>query len=84
MRQNHVADGSGVKKDYKEALKWFTKAAEQNYADAQSNVGGMYYKGQAVKQDYEEALKWYMKAAEQNYAEAKKAVTMLKIKLRIR
>ena len=35
-------NGDGVLKDYKQALKWFTKAAEQGYADAQYNLGIMY------------------------------------------
>ena len=32
-------------KDYKQAVKWYTKAAEQGYADAQYNLGIMYYNG---------------------------------------
>ena len=36
--------GQGVQKDYKEAVKWYRKAAEQGYAKAQFNLGFMYYK----------------------------------------
>ncbi|MHC5060354.1 MAG: secretin N-terminal domain-containing protein [Planctomycetota bacterium] len=46
------------------------KAAEQEYAEAQYNLGVMYSNGQGVEQDYKEAVKWYRKAAEQEYAEA--------------
>jgi len=33
-------------KGYVEAVKWYRKAAEQNYAEAQSNLGLCYEKGQ--------------------------------------
>jgi len=44
--------------------------AEQGYAEAQNNLGMMYYFGDGVPQDYQEAVKWYRKAAEQGQAEA--------------
>ncbi|MEX4218568.1 sel1 repeat family protein, partial [Haemophilus influenzae] len=53
-----------------EAVKWYRKAAEQGYADAQLNLGNMYAKGLGVKQDDVEAVKWYRKAAEQGDADA--------------
>src|SRR5437762_13996304 len=31
--------GKGVAKDQAEAVKWYRKAAEQNYAEAQNSVG---------------------------------------------
>ena len=33
------AKGQGVEKDFKEAVKWFQKAADQGYAHAQDNLG---------------------------------------------
>ena len=48
-------------------MKWYRKAAEQGYADAQFNISKMYYKGDGVSQDYAEAAKWYRKAAEQGH-----------------
>ncbi len=38
-----------VKQDYAEAFRWFTKAAEQGHADAQYNLGLMYYNDECVK-----------------------------------
>jgi TPR repeat protein len=32
--------GEGVLKDYKQAVYWYQKAADQGYAEAQSNLGG--------------------------------------------
>jgi TPR repeat protein len=61
--------GEGVARDKGEAVKWYRKAAEQNYAKAQNNLGNCYYDGKGVAKDYAEALRWYRKAAEQNFAE---------------
>ena len=63
-------DGKGVTENLTEAVKWFTKAAEQENAKAQYNLGICYYYGYGVYQNYGEAEKWYTKAAEQGYAEA--------------
>jgi TPR repeat protein len=51
-------------------VKWYRKAAEQNYAVAQNNLGFCYAQGEGVAKDQAEAAKWYRKAAEQNYADA--------------
>ena len=37
--------------DYKEAVNWYRKAAEQGNAKARFNLGVMYEKGQGVRQD---------------------------------
>src|SRR4029077_12512676 len=55
--------GQGVPQDYAEAAKWYRKAADQGFAEAQSNLGAMYAKGQGVPQDYVEAYKWFDLAA---------------------
>lgn len=52
--------------DYKNALKWFEKAADQGHAVAQGNLGRMYSLGLGVSKDYAKALKWLRIAAEQN------------------
>ena len=54
--------GDGVPKDYKEAVKWYTKAAEQGNGYAQNELGEMYYKGESISQDYIEAYKWVLLA----------------------
>ena len=67
-------DGKGVTENLPEAVKWFTKAAEQENAKAQYNLGMCYYYGYGVYQNYGEAEKWYTKAAEQGYAEAQNSL----------
>ena len=60
--------GKGVTQDYKQAVKWYRKAAEQGVVKAQFNLGNMYNDGKGVTQDYKQAEKWYRKAAEQGLA----------------
>ena len=67
-------DGKGVTENLPEAVKWFTKAAEQENAKAEYNLGNCYYYGYGVYQNYGEAVKWYTKAAEQEYAEAQNSL----------
>ena len=63
-------DYDEYKEAEKEAVKWYQKAAEQGYAEAQYNLGEMYSSG--VMRDDKEAVKWYEKAAEQGYMDAQK------------
>ena len=63
-------NGDGVVRDRVEAVKWYRKAAEQNYAMAQYNLGKCYGDGTGVAKDEVEEVKWYRKAADQNYASA--------------
>ena len=44
--------------------------AKRGDAEAQFNLGNMYYKGQGVLQDYKQAVKWYRLAADQGNAAA--------------
>ena len=57
-------------KDQAEAAKWFRKAAEQNDAKAQHDLGVCYANGEGVAKDHVEAVRWFRKAAEQNFAAA--------------
>ena len=47
------------------------KAAKQGDANAQYNLGVMYYHGKGVEQDYFKAREWYEKAVKQENADAK-------------
>jgi TPR repeat protein len=52
-----------VSRDYGEAIKWYRRAADQGYHQAQHNLGVMYYNGYGLSPDYAEAAKWFRKAA---------------------
>ena len=53
------AFGLGENIDYKKALFWLTKAAEQGHVESQHSVGFMHYEGQGTQIDYETAFHWY-------------------------
>jgi hypothetical protein len=55
------AIGKGVLKDYKQAVYWYQKAADQGYAEAQSILGVMYAFGKGVLKDDKQAVYWYIK-----------------------
>jgi TPR repeat protein len=62
----------GVTKNATDAVKWFQKAAEQNFAEAQYNLGVCYDDGEGVTKDAVQALKWYSLAADQKNENAAK------------
>jgi uncharacterized protein len=45
--------------NYWEALKWYRKAAELDYVDAQNELGKLYYAGLGTVKDMSEAYKWF-------------------------
>ena len=59
-----------MREDDAEAVRWYRQAADQGLAEAQFNLGWMYYKGRGVRQDYAEAVRWYRQAAAQGHASA--------------
>lgn len=61
-------------KDYKNAGKWLSKAAEQGNVKAQTAMGRMYEKGQGVPKDYGISFSWYEKAANQGYGYAQRSL----------
>ena len=63
-----------MEQNFKEAVKWYQKAAFQGDAVGQFDLGGMYQRGRGVEQDSKEAVKWYQKAAFQGQATAQYAL----------
>ena len=64
------ARGHGVPRDDAQAVQWYRRAAERDYAWGQTNLGYMYETGRGVVKDEAAAVKWYLKAAEQGFAMA--------------
>ena len=56
-----------IEKQLLQAKEWFLKAAAQNNAVAQTNIGTLYEDGHGVQQDYKQAMEWYLKAAAQKH-----------------
>ena len=66
-------------KYYEEAVKWYTRSAEQGNDKAQWQLGCFYDDGRGVTQDKKEAVKWWTKAAEQGNRDAKSHLKSLKL-----
>ncbi len=73
--------GEGVEKDYYEAVKWYRKAAEQDFTDAQNVLGLLYENGAGVEEDYYKAVDWYKKAAAKGNNNAKDNLRRLEISI---
>ena len=63
--------------NYVTAMKWYTLAAAQGYAQAQTQLGAMYYNGQGVVQDYKTAMKWFTLAAEEGNGSAQYGLSIM-------
>jgi TPR repeat protein len=55
----------GIQQDYKKALYWYQKSAEQNNPKAQFQLGVVYERGEGLPKDYKKAIYWFQKSAEQ-------------------
>jgi len=62
--------GKDVNQNFREALKWHTKAAQQGHSKAQITLGTMHYWGRGVPQDPERAAQWLRLAGEKGNTEA--------------
>ncbi len=74
-------NGQGVEQDYKEAGRWFRKAAEQRIPQAQYKLGMLYMKGQGLPQDYEYAYSWFRVGASHQHKKSIEAIARAKEKL---
>lgn len=52
------ATGDGVTPNEREAVRWFTKAAEQGNVAAQSKLGSVYFRGRDIPQNFNQAYFW--------------------------
>lgn len=70
LGQIYCEGAVGLNKDAKEAIQYFTKAAEEGYADAEFAIGKMYQQGNGVDIDDMEAFHWLFKAANNGHVDA--------------
>jgi TPR repeat protein len=75
LPNQHIAglmylNGSAVPKELSSALKWFRKAADRGYANAQYDLAVMYEEGEGVPASCADAAKWYARAAQQDHVYA--------------
>ena len=67
----HYIQGLGVPQNFKEAAKWFRKAAKLGNADAMYCLGMCYGRGEGLKENFVEAERWLKKAAMQGHQQAR-------------
>ncbi|MEM9360444.1 MAG: C39 family peptidase [Pseudomonadota bacterium] len=63
-------EGTGVPRDYKEALKWYRKCADQGSAEGMDNVGFMYLRGWGVPENFNIAAAYFKASAAENHDQA--------------
>lgn len=68
------ADGRGVQRDSKAALRWLQSAADGGNAEAIYQLGRRYEKGQGVEQDLVLSAELFLRAANQRHANAQAAI----------
>lgn len=69
--QFELADYYMGKNNYTEAFEWYKKAARQEYAPAQCELGRCFYHGIGTFQSAQLAKEWLIKAECKNYQQAK-------------
>jgi len=57
-------------KNTERAIQWLTKAADNNFTQAQIELGNVYIDGTHVERDYEQAARWFDRAAQSDDPEA--------------
>ena len=68
-----------MEQDFKEAVKWYQKAAEQGLASAQYTLGIMYQYGKGVEQNYVTAYAWRNIAATNGNQNAQKGLSQVEM-----
>lgn len=58
-------EGLGIKQNYKEAIEWYQRAADQKYIMALIDLGRCYYSGIWVKKNFQIAMTFFNEAANQ-------------------
>ena len=63
-------NGINGESNYREAGRWFRKAAEKAHTDAEHSLGDLYYWGKGFSRNFQKARYWYQKAAEKGKKES--------------
>ena len=72
-------NGKGVARDVAEAVKWFQKAAELDYNEAQFILAELYADGRGVPRDPGKAMELYRQAAASGHEGAKERLDALRL-----
>jgi TPR repeat protein len=77
--QVQAGDSCSAAHDYKQAVEWYTKAANQDNIAAELDLASLYRdgRGKLFARDVDQAAAWYRKAADQGDAGAQGTLGML-------
>ena len=81
LATNYSYGINGFNSDDQKATEWFLKSAQQDYMDAQYEMGRRYESGTGVQKSYSEAFSWYSKAAAQGHTGAMTGAKRVKNKM---
>jgi len=62
--------GNKVKKNIKEAIKWYKRAVKNGNIDAKYNIAVIYEQGKDVEIDYAKAAQWFLSAAKDGHIDS--------------
>ncbi len=65
-----LAEGRGIKQDFKLAMTWYQRSANKGFAVAQYRLGTLYERGLGTPVDANRARVWYKRAADQGNIKA--------------
>jgi localization factor PodJL len=65
-----LAEGRGIKQDFKQAMTWYQRSANKGFAVAQYRLGTLYERGLGTPIDTNRARVWYKRAADQGNVKA--------------
>jgi TPR repeat protein len=68
------SQGRGVPVDGDEAVRWYRKAAGQNYAPAEYKLAMLYFEGDVIPRNLPEAMRWFHRAADHGSAAAENQI----------
>lgn len=77
---NMYFEGKGTAKNYKEAVKWFEKAAEQGEPDSIFHLGICYAEGLGVDKNINKAIDYFFKAADLGWRPALEVIRQNNLK----
>ena len=65
------------KKNYKQAVDWYTKSAQQGSPTAQNSLGLIYYNGEGASKNYIRSYAWINLAVSNNHQQARETIVLL-------
>jgi TPR repeat protein/serine/threonine protein kinase len=79
---DYFADGIAIPQNFRQAVLWYRRSADQGYSPAQANLGLMHMHGSGVPPDWDVAVEWFRTAAAQGNYAAQENLRLLEVQPR--